>query len=367
MGRRLRRIVPVIAAVFVVGVVAFLGVYFPRLRTVGSIQRLTDYGDGWDLYRMVVKYDYRLDAVIDHGITDDQSMVDAIIKASLPLLPVHIDVPDFGCTAFLMTDSDGTVRMGRNYDFRRDTSAMLVYCAPKEGYRSVGFAALDNVSASQPLTTAAKRLACLTAPFICLDGMNEKGVSIAVLTLDSAPTVQHTGKPVIATTLAIRLVLDNAATTQEAVALLQGYDMYASGGRDYHFYIADADGDGCVVEYDCDDPARPMVVTETPVVTNYFACYADRVRPDQHNGVYGHGKERADAVRRCMLSGLSLTEDVAWIALRTAAQEPDPASVTSNTQWSILYNDTDLTVQVALRRHWDDVFQYDLLSDSFTQ
>jgi len=32
-----------------------------------------------------------------------------------------------------------------------------------------------------------KKLATLTAPFICLDGMNEKGVSIAVLTLDSEP------------------------------------------------------------------------------------------------------------------------------------------------------------------------------------
>ena len=29
------------------------------------------------------------------------------------------------------------------------------------------------------------KLASLTAPYICLDGLNEKGVSIAVLTLDS--------------------------------------------------------------------------------------------------------------------------------------------------------------------------------------
>ena len=36
--------------------------------------------------------------------------------------------------------------------------------------------------------------------------------------------------------LAIRLVLDRAATTQEAVdLLLDGYDMFATSGRDYHF------------------------------------------------------------------------------------------------------------------------------------
>ena len=58
-----------------------------------------------------------------------------------------------------------------------------------------------------------------------------------VLTLDSDPTYQQTGKPMIATTLAIRLVLDRAATTAEAVELLSKYDMFASSGRDYHFYI----------------------------------------------------------------------------------------------------------------------------------
>ena len=87
----------------------------------------------------------------------------------------------------------------------------------------------------------------LLAPFICLDGMNEKGVSIAVLTLDSKPVHHHSGKPTIATTLAIRLVLDKAATTEEAVALLRGYDMFASSGRDYHFYITDANGDDIAV------------------------------------------------------------------------------------------------------------------------
>lgn len=82
-----------------------------------------------------------------------------------------------------------------------------------------------------------------------------------MLTLDSEPTYQQTGKPTITPTLAIRLVLDHAATTAEAVALLREYDMFASGGRDYHFYITDASGDGRVVEYDCDDPARPLVDT----------------------------------------------------------------------------------------------------------
>ena len=54
---------------------------------------------------------------------------------------------------------------------------MLVYCEPKDGYKSVAFAALDNISANTPDASMKKKLATLTAPFICLDGMNEKGIN----------------------------------------------------------------------------------------------------------------------------------------------------------------------------------------------
>ena len=78
--------------------------------------------------------------------------------------------------------------------------------------------------------------------------MNEKGVSIAVLTLDSEPVNQDTGKQKILRPLAIRLVLDRAATTQEAVDLLDSYDMFETSGRDYHFFVTDAAGDARVIE-----------------------------------------------------------------------------------------------------------------------
>ena len=51
------------------------------------------------------------------------------------------------------------ILMGRNYDFKCDTSAMLVYCTPKDGYKSVALAALDNISANQPDISMAKKLA----------------------------------------------------------------------------------------------------------------------------------------------------------------------------------------------------------------
>ena len=247
MKKHIKRISLMIVCIILLLVGSFCIYYFSRFRTLSSIQKVTSYEDGYNLYQIDIKYDYDLDQIIDYGITDNQSMIDAIIKEALPLLPVKIKAPDFGCTAFTMTDNQKQVHMGRIYDFKLDTSAMLVYCTPKNGYKSVAFAALDNISANTPDESMKKKLATLTSPFICLDGMNEKGVSIAVLTLDSEPVFQNTGKPTIATTLAIRLVLDRAASTQEAVDLLKEYDMFASSGRDYHFYITDASGDGRVM------------------------------------------------------------------------------------------------------------------------
>ena len=162
-------------------------------------------------------------------------------------------------------------------------------------------------------------------PYICLDGLNEKGVSIAVLTLDSDPVHQSTGKPAIATTLAIRLVLDRAASTEEAVELLRGYDMFASSGRDYHFYITDATGDGRVVEYDCESETRELVALPINAITNFYGIYKDKVLPNQKNGIYGHGRERYDAVLEVFDQQKdSPSNDTVWAALKAASQEPNP-------------------------------------------
>ena len=42
---------------------------------------------------MDVRYDYSIDDVINYGITDNQSMIDAILKETLPLLPIHMESP----------------------------------------------------------------------------------------------------------------------------------------------------------------------------------------------------------------------------------------------------------------------------------
>ena len=294
-----------LSALLLLAALVFTGIYFTRFQSMATLQKITDYSDGYNLYRMDIRYRYSLNDLLARGITDDQSMVDAILEEALPLLPVTIQAPSFGCTAFAVVEQDGTACMGRNYDFRYDTSAMVVYCSPQDSYRSVAFA--------------------------------------------------------------IRLVLDHAATTAEAVALLREYDMFASGGRDYHFYITDASGDGRVVEYDCDDPARPLVDTPAAAATNFYALYPDRVKPNQRNGIYVHGRERYDTVLKILEQQKDVLSPLTvWDALRAVAQEPDSKDITSNTQWSICFHSSTLSADVALRRHWDNIFRFRLTENTAT-
>ena len=348
-------------AVVLIVFAGFSVLYFTRLQTLATLEKITDYEDGYNLYTMTVKYDYSIDDIINSGYTDTQGFVDAVIKESLPLLPVSINVPSYGCSAFRTTTKDGNVLMGRNYDFKLDTSALMVLCEPKDGYKSISFGALNNVGADQADASIAKKMACLTAPFIANDGINEKGVSVAVLTLPSEPTMHDTGKPKLATSLLIRLVLDRAASTEEAIGLIRQYDILSSNGRDYHFIISDATGNSVAVEFDCESEGREMIVTPTQAITNFYIMYADKVDPEQDNGMYGKGT----AMKRytAMLDVLDANEgavdrSVAWEALIAAAQDPNPEDITSNTQWSVMFDNTNVTAEFTLRRHWEDSFSF---------
>ncbi len=332
--------------------------YEDQIASIVSLKKLSAYEGPYNLYEVSIDYDYDLDALTGEPCRTDQGYLDAAVAQVLPGIPVTVSAPTFACSAFRAVGPDG-VLMGRNYDFKDDTSALLVRTNPKDGYTSIAFCALNNLRANVADEGLKSRAAAIVAPFACLDGINEKGVSIAVLTLDSDPVDQKTEKPAISTSLAIRLVLDRAASTQEAVSLLSSYDMHASAGRDYHFFINDATGDSRVVEYDPTDPARRLVATPAREITNYYALNADKVEPSRHNGIWGHGKERALAIAQ-VLDACEGKQDIeaAWKALVASAQEPNPEDITSNTQWSIVYSNTNATAAFALRRHWGDVFEF---------
>ena len=78
--------------------------------------------------------------------------------------------------------------------------------------------------------------------------------------------------------------------------------------------------------------------------------------PNQKNGELGHGKERAVAIADVLDAHVGAQdESIVWDALRAAAQEPNPEDITSNTQWSVVFDNTEPAADITLRRHWGDV------------
>lgn len=75
-------------------------IYSSHLSTINTIDKITSYEDTYDLYTMVIKYDYSIEDIISYGIENNQDMFDAILKESLPLLPVIIESSSFACSAF---------------------------------------------------------------------------------------------------------------------------------------------------------------------------------------------------------------------------------------------------------------------------
>lgn len=183
----------------------------------------------------------------------------------------------FGCSTIAVKNENGEALFGRNFDWN-SCEAMVVESHPANGYASLSTANMDFITQStgggrMGIAMRLDRVRTLAALYAPLDGMNEAGLAVSVnMIQDSTGIDQDTEKPDITTTTAVRLLLDKAADVKEALALLGQYDLHASMGMMIHFALADADGRSVAVEYVADE----MIVTDTPVVTNFYLAAGEK-------------------------------------------------------------------------------------------
>ena len=158
--------------------------------------------------------------------------------------------------------------------------------------------------------------------------MNEEGFAVSVNMIEDSDTIeQNTDKPDITTTTAIRLLLDQAANVEEALNLLSRYDFHASMGMMIHLALSDAEGNSVVVEY----VNNQMIVTETPVVTNFYLSAGEK---------YGIGTSqshtRYDILNETLEKQESMTETDVRNALDSVSK--DNFGEFESTEWSIVMN-----------------------------
>lgn len=248
----------------------------------------------------------------------------------------------FGCSTLSVQNADGDSLFGRNFDW--DTcNAMIVQNEPDNGYASISTVNTDFISAGgirlASLSAEIQALAGLYAP---LDGLNEMGLAVSVNMIQDGDTIeQNTDKPDITTTTAIRLLLDKAANVDEAIELLNSYDMHASFGYMVHFAIADRAGNSVVVEY----VNQEMVVTETPAVTNFYLAEGEK------NGI---GTAQSHERYEILMERLADSETMEINDVRDALDSvsKDNFGEFASTEWSIVMNQSTGEVRYYHRENY---------------
>lgn len=355
MNKKVKRILKGIGITVLILVVliagGFYGMFHHELNTLSSIEKKNEH----PLYTMEYEGDYGLDEFLKVGANNDQELVEFVVDRILKGLPLEINIPSLGCSTFLAknAESDGYL-FGRNFDLTY-SPGMFVRTKPDDGYASISMVNLGFIGYGKEKLpdTMLDSLLTLAAPYAPLDGMNEKGLCVGVLLIDTEPTNQQTEKIDITTTTAIRMLLDKAATVEEAVELLSQYDMHSSANSCYHFQIADASGKSVVVEY-INDEMKLVEPTESyQAATNFL------LTPGDYD--FGKGQDRYAAMMEELgeKEGI-LNEKEAMGLLEKVSQDPHKteSGSMSSTQWSVVYDMEELSAIISMGQDYSEQYTY---------
>lgn len=310
-----------------------------------SVDRLED-----GLYVLEYSGDYGFDEFLEKGGATSDYEVAAFLTSwiSDKLAPIEtiLQTERTGCSTITTRDSFGTVYFGRNYDWV-DCQSVIIHTNPEHGFESISTSYLDflgfssELSPQESIVTRIQSLASIYAP---MDGMNEKGLIVAVLMNgDDEVTHQNRNTVNLTTTTAVRLLLDQAASVDKALDLLQQYNMNSSSFGSQHLALADSSGRSVVVEY----VGGEMLVESTDVVTNHYLT--DSVKKDL-GSLDSH--ERFNILSNS--PAIQNAGDVREL-LKSVVQVYDPYAYgnQAQTMWSVVYCPETLSADFYFDRNFD--------------
>ena len=376
-----KKILSIVLSVLIGYLSTSTGMWGEQLKSIESITKVAD-----NYYLMNYTYDYDLDTLLAsntgnsttvglllYSIADVFLQLNPENKELIADLGLYTDIDNklvskamkkligsfksFGCTTFNATTPEGDAVFARNYDYM-DSPAMTVWTNPKDGYASVSTVSLYFLGYSGEFLpdSLVTSLLTLIAPYIPVDGMNEKGLSIGILELETPETFQQTEKKDITTTAVIRTVLDHAATVDEAVKIFNSYDMHdlLGVGCTYHYQVADANGDTAIIEYVNGETTvlRPDE-TGTLVATNFWLSKG----VDDPNGA---GHDRYETAKAMLAKkNYIVTEDEAMDILdATHIENESLHGFICSTVWSVVYNNTDKTFDISSMYDFNNVYSF---------
>ncbi len=243
----------------------------------------------------------------------------------------------WGCSLFAALGDENHRLYGRNFDWQF-SPALLLFTAPPDGYASVAMVDLTYLGfdgqPSKHLTDLPldQLRALLEAPSLPFDGMNEKGLVVGMAAVSSGNVPIDPQKQTIDELQVIREILDHAATVDEAIIILQSYNIDMETVP-IHYLIASAAGDSALVEF----YRGEMVVTRSDqpwqTATNFLVA-STRGKPQGHCPRY-------DLINERLQSSAGQIDTGAAFTLLSAVSQ-------NGTQWSVVYDMTDGQVNIVM-------------------
>ena len=305
--------------------------YLNLLRTLFSLKKRNNY----PMYTMTYYGDYHFDDFLTQGATNDDDLRRFVRKRLTKSKDIELDMPDSGCTVFVANDATGDVLYARNYDFPYAPS-LLVKTKPKNGYKSISVVDMSFLGYSKEHlpTSLSSKLPLMVVPYTPFDGMNEKGLTVAIMQVPKTNLPYDPNKITLNTTAIIRLLLDKTATVDEAVAAFRKYNIYFSRDIYCHYLIADRSGKSVIVEYWDGE----IHIVEENIAANFIANNGLNIN---EGGQITQGTRYAKVKSTLEASGgiLSMTE-AASLLCDVGVRRNDGSNML---QWSVIYNLTALT------------------------
>jgi hypothetical protein len=290
------------------------------IATLNSLERVDEY----PLYIMHYRGGYEF-PVISAGSASRAEDVNDKGHTSL--------TPGWGCSLFAALGDPEQRLYGRNFDWNY-SPALLLFTDPPDGYASVAMVDMEYLGfeadellhlADLPLE---ERRPLLYAPALPFDGMNETGLVVGMAAVPPGDMQPDPQKKTVGELGVIRLILDHAASVEEAVEILGSYNI-DMGEVPIHYLVASANGEAALVEFYLGE--MRVFRSEAPwqVATNFLVS-AVGGEPQGQCPRYDHISQRleAEAGRSTVEEALSLLDDVSQ---GTSGSE-------TSTQWSIVYD-----------------------------
>ena len=153
--------------------------------------------------------------------------------------PASTQAPAWACSLFAAL-GDGVNRLyGRNFDWQF-SPALLLFTDPPDGYASVSMVDIAYFGFDDQAVRTLLHLSLgdlrplLQAPHWPFDGMNEHGLAVGMAAVPAGNMPSNPDKPTIGSLGIIREILDHARDVDEAVSLLEAYNVDMQGGPDIH-------------------------------------------------------------------------------------------------------------------------------------